>query len=368
MVKLDEKNGYEHFMLKEIHEQPATVNRTLNGRIENNKVTFQDFEISLETAKKWNKVYIVACGTAYHAGLVGKKLFEKLLKMPVEVDIASEFAFREPLVDEKTLVIVVTQSGETTDTLEALREAKSKGADVMAITNVVDSTIARESDYVIYIWAGSEVAIPSTKAYTAMLIAEYLLVLYLGQIKGIIDEETSAKIIKELQQLPKEIEKILAEVDKFEKIAQEFKDKENVFFIGRGFDWAIALEGALKLKETSYIHAEAYPSGEFKHGTTALVNEGTLIIAVCTQKSIYDKTLANIKEFSERGAKVVAIGVEGDTELAKYTEEVIYIPEVDNLLLPALAVMPLQLIAYYISKAKGCEIDQPRNLTKAVIG
>ena len=371
MVNLDidyiGKNGYEHFMLKEIHEQSEVFKRTLNGRIVNNKIEFEGFTISLETANKWDKIYIVACGTAYHAGLIGKKLFENLLKVPVEVDIASEFAYRQPLIDENTLVILVTQSGETTDTLEALRAAKNNGATIMSITNVVDSTIARESDYVIYIWAGIEVAIPSTKAYSAMLVAKYLLVLYLGQVKGTIDDVTAERIIKGLRGLPKEVDKILANTDQYLEICKSFENKENAFFLGRGFDWAVALEGALKLKETSYIHAEAYPSGELKHGTMALITQGTPVIALCVQDSIKDKTIANIKELTEKGAMVVSIAVEGDTETLKYSKDVIYIPKVDDLLSPILAVIPLQLLSYYISKAKGCEIDKPRNLTKAVI-
>lgn len=371
MVNLDidyiSKNGFEHYMLKEIHEQPLVFKNTLNGRIVNNKVKFEDFEISPETANKWNKVYIAACGTAYHAGLIGKKIFENILKIPVEVDIASEFAYREPLMDENTLVILVTQSGETTDTLEALRAAKAKGAQIMSITNVVASTIARESDYVIGIWAGPEIAIPSTKAYSAMLVAKYLLVLYIGQVKGIVDDVTSERIIRGLKQLPEEVEKILANQDQYLDLCQSFKDKETTFFLGRGFDWAVALEGALKLKETSYIHAEAYPSGELKHGTMALITQGTPVVALCIQESVKDKTIANIKELTEKGAQVIAIAVEGDLEAAKYTKDVIYIPKIDDLLSPILAVVPLQLLSYYISRAKGCAIDKPRNLTKAVI-
>lgn len=361
-----EKGGYEHFMLKEIHEQPVAFRKTLSGRIEGNKVKFEDFTLSLETINKWKKVYIVACGTAYHAGLVGKSIFESLLRIPVEVDIASEFRYREPLVDEDTLVIVISQSGETADTLAALREAKSKGASVLAITNVVGSSIAREADFVVYIWAGPEIAVASTKAYTTMLVAEYLLALYLGQLKGVVSEAEAEVIIEALHSLPEATIKILNEVDKYKEIAEHYKDKRDVFFIGRGFDWAVALEGSLKLKEISYIHAEAYAAGELKHGTLALITKETPVIALCVQKNTYDKTLSNIKEVKARDAEVLAIAVEGDTEVGKYVDDVISIPDIYNFVAPILTVIPLQLISYYAAVARGCNVDQPRNLAKSV--
>lgn len=361
-----EKGGYEHFMLKEIHEQPVAFRKTLSGRIEGNKVKFEDFTLSLETINKWKKVYIVACGTAYHAGLVGKSIFESLLRIPVEVDIASEFRYREPLVDEDTLVIVISQSGETADTLAALREAKSKGASVLAITNVVGSSIAREADFVVYIWAGPEIAVASTKAYTTMLVAEYLLALYLGQLKGVVSEAEAEVIIEALHSLPEATIKILNEVDKYKEIAEHYKDKHDVFFIGRGFDWAVALEGSLKLKEISYIHAEAYAAGELKHGTLALITKETPVIALCVQKNTYDKTLSNIKEVKARDAEVLAIAVEGDTEVGKYVDDVISIPDIYNFVAPILTVIPLQLISYYAAVARGCNVDQPRNLAKSV--
>lgn len=361
-----EKGGYEHFMIKEIHEQPAAFKRVLSGRINANQVAFQDFSFSKELVESWKKVYIIGCGTAYHAGLIAKTWLEKLLKIPVEVEIASEFRYREPLVDESNLVIAISQSGETADTLGALREAKSKGAKVLSITNVVGSTIARESDYVIYIWAGPEISVASTKAYTTMLIAEYLLVLYLGQIKGMISEKLAREIIETLYLLPSAIIKILDEEKIYLEIAEQLKDRQSVFFIGRGLDSALALEGALKLKEVSYIHADAYPSGELKHGTLAIVTEETPIIALCVQEKTYAKMLSNIKELKARGAEVIAITEEGDTELRKYADQVIYIPKINNLVSPVLSVIPLQLIAYYVSKARGCDIDQPRNLAKAV--
>lgn len=365
-----EKGGYEHFMLKEIHEQPEAFKKTLSGRIggriTDNKVVFPDFDLSADIVNSWNKVYIVACGTAYHAGLVGKNVLEKLLKIPVEVDVASEFRYREPLVDKNTLVIVISQSGETADTLAALREAKEKGAKVLAITNVVGSSISREADFVEYIWAGPEIAVASTKAYTTMLIAEYLLALYLGQIKGVIEESVAEKIITALKELPDYTEKLLEEKDKYVKIAEYMKDKDDVFFIGRGLDWAIALEGSLKLKEISYIHAEAYAAGELKHGTLALITDNTPVIAICVQQNTYEKTISNIQEVTARDAKVLAIALEGDTEVEKYVNDVIYIPKIDNFVAPILSVIPLQLISYYVSKARGCNIDQPRNLAKSV--
>jgi len=361
-----EKGGYEHFMLKEIHEQPVAFRKALSGRIAENRVKFEDFHLPLETINKWKKVYIVACGTAYHAGLVGKGIFENLLRIPVEVDIASEFRYRRPLVDEETLVIVISQSGETADTLAALREAKNKGASVLAITNVVGSSIAREADFVVFIWAGPEIAVASTKAYTTMLVAEYLLALYLGQLKGVVSEAEAKVIIDALHSLPEAAIRVLNEVDRYKEIAEEFKEKHDAFFIGRGFDWAVALEGSLKLKEISYIHAEAYAAGELKHGTLALITKETPVIALCVQKNTYDKTLSNIKEVKARDAEVLAIAIEGDTEVGKYVDDVLYIPDIYNFVAPILTVIPLQLISYYAAKARGCNVDQPRNLAKSV--
>jgi len=361
-----EKGGYEHFMLKEIHEQPVAFRKTLTGRINGNEVEFEDFDLPLETVNNWRKVYIVACGTAYHAGLVGKGIFENLLRIPVEVDIASEFRYRNPLVDENTLVIVISQSGETADTLAALREAKSQGASVLAITNVVGSSISREADFVVYIWAGPEIAVASTKAYTTMLVAEYLLALYLGQLKGVVSEEESKVLIGALHSLPEATIRILNEKGKYLEIAEKYKEKQDIFFIGRGFDWAVALEGSLKLKEISYIHAEAYAAGELKHGTLALITNETPVIALCVQQNTYEKTLSNIKEVKARDAEVLAIALEGDKEVGKYVDDVIEIPNIYNFVAPILTVIPLQLISYYTSVARGCNVDQPRNLAKSV--
>ncbi len=363
-----EKDGYEHFMLKEIFEQPTVFKKTIAGRIHGTEVRFDDFELTAEQVNKWNKIYIVACGTAYHAGLVGKAIIEKLVRIPVEVEIASEFRYREPMLDENTLVIVISQSGETADTVAALREAKNHGCKVMAITNVVGSAIARESDYVIYIWAGPEISVASTKAYTTMLIAEYLLGVYLAQQKGMDNAQLRADILAGLQQLPETTEQLLREdyLQAIQQAAETYKDANDIFFIGRGLDWAIALEGSLKLKEISYIHAEAYAAGELKHGTLALVTEETPVIAICVQESTYDKIASNIKEVKAREANVLAIINEGDSETEKFVDKTIAIPKIHNMVAPVLAVVPLQLISYYTAKARGCEIDQPRNLAKSV--
>lgn len=362
-----EKGNYEHFMLKEIYEQPGGFKTNLSGRIDNNKVRFEGLDLSQEIVNRWKKISIVACGTSYHAGLIGKGIFENLLHIPVEVEIASEFGYRAPLIDEETLVIVISQSGETADTLVALREAKNKGASVLAITNVLNSTIGREADYGVYIWSGPEIAIASTKAFTTMLLAEYLLGIYLGQIKESISEEKANMLIDTLNKLPEVASEILNEAEQYQRIAEKYHQKEDAYFIGRGFDWPISLEGALKLKETSYIHAEGYAAGEFKHGSLALVTEETLMIALCVQQSTYEKTLANVKECKERGAQILAIALEGDKEIEKYADDVIYLPEIDNFVAPILTVIPLQLLAYNISKARGCNVDQPRNLVKSIV-
>ena len=363
-----EKDGFEHFMLKEIFEQPQVFQKTITGRIHEGRVQFDEFRLTAEEVQRWKKIYIVACGTAYHAGLVGKQIMEKLARIPVEVEIASEFRYRDPMLDADTLVIVISQSGETADTVAALREAKSKGCKVMAITNVVGSAIARESDYVVYIWAGPEISVASTKAYTTMLIAEYLLGVYLAQQKGVGDAVQLAAILEGLEQLPEATAKMLTDeyLQQIQQAAEGYKAVNDIFFIGRGLDWAIALEGSLKLKEISYIHAEAYAAGELKHGTLALVTEETPVIAICVQESTYDKTASNIKEVKAREAKVLAIINEGDEQTQKFVDQVLAIPKINNFIAPVLAVIPLQLISYYTAKVRGCNIDQPRNLAKSV--
>ena len=363
-----EKDGFEHFMLKEIFEQSQVFQKTIAGRIHEGRVQFDEFRLTAEEVQRWKKIYIVACGTAYHAGLVGKQIIERLARIPVEVEIASEFRYRDPMLDADTLVIVISQSGETADTVAALREAKSKSCKVMAITNVVGSAIARESDYVVYIWAGPEISVASTKAYTTMLIAEYLLGVYLAQQKGVGDVAQLAAILEGLQQLPEATAKMLTDayLQQIQQAAEGYKAVNDIFFIGRGLDWAIALEGSLKLKEISYIHAEAYAAGELKHGTLALVTEETPVIAICVQESTYDKTASNIKEVKAREAKVLAIINEGDEQTQKFVDQVLAIPKINNFIAPVLAVIPLQLISYYTAKVRGCNIDQPRNLAKSV--
>lgn len=363
-----EKDGFEHFMLKEIFEQPEVFKKTIAGRIQQDHVHFDEFSLTAEQIKQWRKIYIVACGTAYHAGLVGKQIIEKLARIPVEVEIASEFRYRDPMLDENTLVIVISQSGETADTVAALREAKARGSKVMAITNVVGSAIAREADYVIYIWAGPEISVASTKAYTTMLVAEYLLGVYLAQQNGEGDPAQLKAILDGLQQLPEMAGKVLTEeyLTQIQNAAKSYQDVNDIFFIGRGLDWAIALEGSLKLKEISYIHAEAYAAGELKHGTLALVTEKTPVIAICVQESTYDKTASNIKEVKAREAKVLAIVNEGDDKTQQFVDQVLAIPKLHNFIAPVLAVIPLQLISYYTAKFRGCNIDQPRNLAKSV--
>ena len=363
-----EKGGFEHFMLKEIFEQPEVFKKTIAGRIHEGKVQFAEFQLTAEEVQRWKKIDIVACGTAYHAGLVGKQIIERLTGIPAEAEIASEFRYREPMLDADTLVIVISQSGETADTVAALREAKARGCKVMAITNVVGSAIARESDYVVYIWAGPEISVASTKAYTTMLIAEYLLGVYLAQQKGVGDAARLADILEGLQELPEATVKMLQEnyLQQIQQAAEGYKAVKDIFFIGRGLDWAIALEGSLKLKEISYIHAEAYAAGELKHGTLALVTEETPVIAICVQESTYDKTASNIKEVKAREAKVLAIVNEGDEQTEKFVDQVLAIPKINNFIAPVLAVIPLQLIAYYTAKVRGCHIDQPRNLAKSV--
>lgn len=361
-----EKGGFEHFMLKEIHEQPEALRKTLSGRVHGNQIRFDNLDFTKEDVQKFKKIFMVACGTAYHAGLVGKTVFENLLRVPVEVDIASEFRYRNPMVDDETLVIVISQSGETADTLAALREAKARGAKTLAITNVVGSSIARDADYVIYIWAGPEISVASTKAYTTMLMAEYLLGVYLAQVKGSVTEEREAEIVKALLQVPNKVDAIVKQEEAFKTVAESLKESHSVFFIGRGFDYAIALEGALKLKEISYIHAEAYAAGELKHGTLALITEETPVIAIAVQEHTYEKTLSNIKEVKARDAHVIALAKEGDTEIAKYVDAVMQQPEIDDFVAPILTVVPLQLIAYYGAVTRGCNVDQPRNLAKSV--
>jgi len=363
-----EKGGYEHFMLKEINEQPKAVRDTMSQRITADKktISFDELAWDADYLNSFNKIYIVACGTAYHAGLVGKYYIEKLARVLVEVDVASEFRYRDPIVDEHTLLIVVSQSGETSDTLAALKESKRRGAKTLAITNVVGSSIAREADQVVYTWAGPEIAVASTKAYTTQLVLFFMLALYMAEIKKSIAAERTAELVAQLHEIPAQVSEILSDVDPIKTFAKQYGFNEDVFYIGRGLDYAVSLEGALKLKEISYIHAEAYAAGELKHGTLALIVEGVPVIALATQRNVYEKTLSNIKEVKARDAVVIGIAAEGDTELEKYVDHVMHVPATDEFIMPILSVIPLQLLAYYAAITRGCDVDKPRNLAKSV--
>ena len=363
-----EKGGYEHFMLKEIHEQPKAIRDTMSQRIakDGKTIVMEELKWDKDFLDSVNKIAVVACGTAYHAGLVGKSYIEKLVRMPVEIDVASEFRYKDPIIDEKTLTIVVSQSGETSDTLAALKEAGRRGSRTLAITNVVGSSIAREADQVIYTWAGPEIAVASTKAYTTQLVAFFMLALYMAEIMGTQPAERITQLIGALRRLPDDVGRTFEDVAPLKTFARQYGFNEAAFFIGRSLDYNVAMEGSLKLKEISYIHAEAYAAGELKHGTLALIVEGVPVIALATQKHVYEKTLSNIKEVKARDAVVIGIAAENDTELEKYVDHVIKVPETDELLTPVLAVVPLQLLAYYTAITRGADVDKPRNLAKSV--
>lgn len=363
-----EKGGYDHFMMKEIYEQPKAVRETMSLRLskDHKSIIMDELNWNREYLDSINKIFIVACGTAYHAGFVGKYYIEKLARIPVEVDIASEFRYGSPIIDDQTLTIVVSQSGETSDTLAALKESKRLGAKTLAITNVVGSTIAREADQVIYTWAGPEIAVASTKAYTTQLIIMFILAAYMAEIKGSITPAYTQELIASLRNVPAQIQEILEDVEPIKMFAKNYGFNEDVFFIGRLLDYAVALEGSLKLKEISYIHAEAYAAGELKHGTLALIVEGVPVIALATQKSVYEKTLSNIKEVKARDAVVIGIALADDEHIGKYVDHIIKIPNTSELLAPILAVIPLQLLAYYAAVTRGCDVDKPRNLAKSV--
>jgi glucosamine--fructose-6-phosphate aminotransferase (isomerizing) len=364
-----EKAGFDRFMLKEIHEQPKAYRDTMRGRIgeDGRSVVLNELSLTPEQLKGIRRVHIVACGTASHAGMVGKTVIERLTRVPVETDVASEYRYRSPIITPDTLVIVVSQSGETADTLAALREAKRCGARVLAITNVVGSSVAREADDVIITLAGPEIAVASTKAYTTQLIAFYLFGLYWAQTLGTVPQEDIARMLAAMQALPEQVERVLTQAETIKSVAEAISRHSNLFFIGRGVDYAVALEGSLKLKEISYIHSEAYAAGELKHGTLALIEEGVPVIALMTQEELYEKTLSNIKEVKARGAEVLAIVNEGsEAEAAKSVDRLIAIPRTLPLLTPALSVVPLQLLSYYASLALGHDVDKPRNLAKSV--
>ncbi|WP_276771570.1 glutamine--fructose-6-phosphate transaminase (isomerizing) [Veillonella seminalis] len=363
-----EKGGFEHFMLKEIYEQPKAIRDTLTGRIskDNKEVVFEELGWEPADVASVNRILITACGTAYHAGLVAKYYIEQLARIPVEVDIASEYRYRDPLTDKNTLAIVISQSGETSDTLAALKEAKRRGARSLAVTNVVGSSIAREANQVIYTWAGPEIAVASTKAYTTQLVALLLLAVYIGKLNGKLDAALAEKILTDLHELPNLCNEIFETVDDIKAFARNYGFREDAFFLGRSIDYAVAMEGSLKLKEISYIHAEAYAGGELKHGTLALIEEGVPVIALATQEDVREKMMSNIKEVKARDAIVIGLGLAGDTEISKYVDHTIFVPRSDKFTAPILAVVPLQFLAYYAAITRGTDVDKPRNLAKSV--
>ena len=361
-----EKGGYEHFMLKEMYEQSKTVTDTLSPRMKDGKIIIEELGLTDEEICHLSRIYMVACGSAYHAAMTGKYVMEGIARIPVEVDLASEFRYRDPILDENSLVVVVSQSGETADTLAALREAQSRGCRVLGIVNVVGSSIAREADNVMYTWAGPEISVATTKAYSAQLIALYLLALKFADVRGKITKEELADYMEDLKRLPQQIELLMNNKERIQRFANRYIAAKDIFFIGRGIDYAISLEASLKLKEISYIHSEAYAAGELKHGTISLIEDGTLVAAVSTQPALYKKTLSNIVEVKSRGAFVLAVTTVGNTEIEKAADYVIYIPETNPFFTDSLAIIPLQLFAYYVSVGKGCDVDKPRNLAKSV--
>jgi len=368
-VSAAEKGGYQHFMLKEIMEQPEALRRAISPRIKDGRVIFDDLKLPVEKMREFTRIFIVACGSSYHVGMIGKYNLEHLLRRNVEVVLASEFRYSDPIVDDKSLVIVISQSGETLDTMAALREAKKRGGYILSIVNVVGSSIARESDDVLYTWAGPEIAVATTKAYSTQLAVLDMIGLAFGEALGTVKKEEYNEAVAELQKLPEKMEQFLASesCEAITKYASQYFNHNSVFFIGRNLDYALGLEGSLKLKEISYIHSEAYASGELKHGTISLIEDGTLVIALGTYAPLFDKAMSNVVEVKARGADVLALATESHRgEMAKTVENVITIPDTAQMLLPSLGVVPLQLLAYYIALQRGCDIDKPRNLAKSV--
>ena len=368
-VSAAEKGGYQHFMLKEIMEQPEALRRAISPRIKDGRVVFDDLKLPVEKMREFTRIFIVACGSSYHVGMIGKYNLEHLLRRNVEVVLASEFRYSDPIVDDKSLVIVISQSGETLDTMAALREAKKRGGYILSIVNVVGSSIARESDDVLYTWAGPEIAVATTKAYSTQLAVLDMIGLAFGEALGTVKKEEYDEAVAELQKLPEKMEQFLASesCEAIPKYASQYFNHNSVFFIGRNLDYALGLEGSLKLKEISYIHSEAYASGELKHGTISLIEDGTLVIALGTYAPLFDKAMSNVVEVKARGADVLALATESHRgEMAKTVENVITIPDTAQMLLPSLGVVPLQLLAYYIALQRGCDIDKPRNLAKSV--
>ena len=361
-----EKAGYEHFMLKEMYEQPRTIADTISPRIVNNDIVIEELKMTDEELRSINKIHIVACGSAYHAGVTGKYVLEGLARIPVEVEVASEFRYRDPILEEGNMIIVISQSGETADTLAALRESRQRGQKVLGIVNVVGSSIAREADACLYTWAGPEIAVATTKAYSAQLAALYLLAMKLAKVRHTVDEEMFRKLLEDLRCLPDQIELLLGQKEKIQHFANRYLGARDIFFIGRGIDYAISLEGSLKLKEISYIHSEAYAAGELKHGTISLIEDGTLVVALSTQPALFQKTISNIVEVKARGAFVMAVTNEENKAIEKASDYVVYLPATNRFFTNSLAIIPLQLFAYYVAVGRGCDVDKPRNLAKSV--
>ena len=366
-VDAAEKGGYDHFMLKEIHEQPAAIARAITGRIQNGRVVLSDLTMTDREIRELGRICIVACGSSYHVGMVGKYSLERLLRRPVEVSLASEFRYSDPIVGPGDLVIVISQSGETLDSMAALREARKRGARILSIVNVVGSSIARESHDVLYTWAGPEIAVATTKAYSTQMVVLNLLGLYFGDVLGTVDLDTYTAMVRGIEALPAQMERLLADTEDIRAAARELAGHDQIFFIGRNLDYALSLEGSLKLKEISYIHSEAYAAGELKHGTISLIEEGTPVIAAATYMPLFDKAMSNVVEVQARGAQVLALTTDaGAAQMHSRVERVLTAPETETMLLPQLGVVPLQLLAYYIALERGCDIDKPRNLAKSV--
>ncbi len=361
-----EKNGYEHFMIKEIHEQPKAVKDTLKSVIKDGKVDLSEVGIDKETAEKLNNIIIVACGSAYHVGVVGQYVIESASRIPVRVELASEFRYRDPIMNENDLVIVISQSGETADSLAALRLAKKMNIKTLGIVNVVGSSIAREADYVFYTLAGPEIAVATTKAYSAQLIAIYALAIQLGKYREIIDENRYTSLIEEMETLPEKMERVLSDKERIQWFASKYANAQDMYFIGRGIDYAVSLEGSLKMKEISYVHSEAYAAGEIKHGPISLIEDGTLVIGICTDKKLFEKTRSNMVEVKSRGAYLMGLTSYGNYSIEDTADFTVYIPQTDPYFTTSLAIIPLQLLGYYLSVAKGLNVDKPRNLAKSV--
>ena len=366
-VDAAEKGGYDHFMLKEIHEQPAAIARAITGRVQNGRVVLSDLTMTDREIRELGRICIVACGSSYHVGMVGKYSLERLLRRPVEVSLASEFRYSDPIVGPGDLVIVISQSGETLDSMAALREARKRGARILSIVNVVGSSIARESHDVLYTWAGPEIAVATTKAYSTQMVVLNLLGLYFGDVLGTVDLDTYTAMVRGIEALPAQMERLLADTEDIRAAARELAGHDQIFFIGRNLDYALSLEGSPKLKEISYIHSEAYAAGELKHGTISLIEEGTPVIAAATYMPLFDKAMSNVVEVQARGAQVLALTTDaGAAQMHSRVERVLTVPETETMLLPQLGVVPLQLLAYYIALERGCDIDKPRNLAKSV--